>query len=113
CVTAGTPSGSDRDAPGMFHSSQCRISSVPLPAAASRSRAISTKLVVPSGTSLHANGGDVSGPACEYFTGICPPSLHAVVVSDITVIGPRRPWPPPGPPGPPGAPGPCGAAGRC
>ena len=81
----------------MFHSIQCRMSSVPLPIAASASRAISTKLCTPSGTLLHASGGDTCAPACVYFAGIAPPSVHAVVVSDITWIGPRRFWPPPPP----------------
>src|SRR5262245_28978430 len=91
----------------MFHSIQCRISSTPVPDAASRSRIISTKLAVPSGTSLHENAGEVSGPACEYLVGIIPPSLQPVLVRLITVMA-RRPCPP-GPAGPPGG----GPAGRC
>src|SRR5688500_8649751 len=74
----------------MFHTIQCSISSVPVPIAASVSRAIRTKLCTPSGTLLHASGGETCAPACVYFAGIMPPSLHAVVVSDITWIGPRR-----------------------
>ena len=70
--------------PGIFHNIQCSISSVPLPIAASVSRAINTKLCTPSGTLLHASGGDTCAPACVYFAGIIPPSVHAVVVSDIT-----------------------------
>jgi hypothetical protein len=68
----------------MFHNIQCSTSSVPLPIAASVSRAISTKLWTPSGTLLHASGGDSCAPACVYFEGIIPPSLQPVVVSDIT-----------------------------
>ena len=47
-----------RVAAGMFHSIQCRMSSVPLPVAASTSCTSRTKLAAPSGTLLHASGGD-------------------------------------------------------
>src|SRR5688572_9562355 len=87
-------SASDRVEPGMFHTIQCSTSSVPLPIAASVSRVMSTKLCTPSGTLLHASGGDTCAPACVYFAGIIPPSVQAVVVSDSTCIGERRPCPP-------------------
>ena len=64
----------------MFQSIQWRMSSVPLPVAASRSCAIRTKLATPSGTLLHVNGGETWSPACVYFAGIGPPSGHAGVV---------------------------------
>src|SRR5687767_656373 len=76
----------------MFQTIQCSMSSVPCPTAASTSCAMTTKLVVLSGTLLHASGGDTDAPACVYLTGIVPPSLHAVVVNDIVWIGPRRTW---------------------
>jgi hypothetical protein len=82
----------------MFHTIQCSMSSVPWPTAASTSCAIKTKCVVPSGTLLHESGGDTESPACVYFAGIVPPSLHAVVESVIVWIGPRRFWKLPPPP---------------
>ncbi len=45
---------------------------------------MSAKLAVPSGILLQLNAGDTSSPACEYFTGMTPPSGHAVDVSVIT-----------------------------
>ena len=60
----------------MFHNIQCSTSSVPVPIAASVSRAINTKLCTPSGTLLHASGGDPCAPACVYFAGIVPPSAQ-------------------------------------
>jgi hypothetical protein len=74
----------------MFHNIQCSTSSVPLPTAASRSRAMSTKLTVLSGALLHDNGGETWSPACVNLTGMIPPSGHALLLRVITWIAPRR-----------------------
>ena len=74
-------------------------SSAPVPIAESTSWTMSTKLAMLSGTLLHASGGDTWSPACVYFAGICPPSVHALDVSVITAMPPR---PPPLPPRPAG-----------
>src|SRR5262249_26564959 len=86
-------------------------SSLPPAIGASGSCTIRTKLAAPSGTLLHASGGDTSSPACVYLIGIVVPSAHAPVVSVISWTPPRPPPRPPRPPGP--GPGPPGAAPRC
>src|SRR4051812_13188310 len=95
----------------MFHSIQCSMSSAPFPVAASTSCTTSAKLPTPSGTLVHASGGDTWSPPCEYLAGIDPPSAHALVVSVITCTPPRPPPRPPGGGCPPD--GGAGGAPRC
>ena len=61
--TPGLDAAPRRRSAPMKPCSWRRMSSVPLPIAASASRAISTKLCAPSGTLLHASGGETCAPA--------------------------------------------------
>src|SRR3981081_3385565 len=89
----------------MFQISQCVMSILePLLSTGSGSCRSSTKLCVPDGTCVHLSSGDtVFAPAAIVnFSGVTPPSSHALVVMIRGgAAGPRPPplaCPPPAPP---------------